>query len=86
MAWQVQEAKQRLSEVLRAAERNPQVITRHGRDVAVVIDIATYRRLAGVEVDLRDFLRHGPPLDDLELTRDDAPAPIVDLDERPATT
>nr|WP_297422305.1 type II toxin-antitoxin system Phd/YefM family antitoxin [uncultured Actinotalea sp.] len=70
MSWQVQEAKQRLSEVLRAAERGePQVITRHGEDVAVVIDIGSYRRLAGVQVELADFLRHGPDFDRLDLDR-----------------
>jgi prevent-host-death family protein len=81
MAWQVQEAKQRLSEVLRAAEESPQVITRHGHDVAVVIDIAQYRRLVGIEVDFTTFLRHGPAADGLELRRDTAPARVIDLDE-----
>lgn len=79
-AWQVQEAKQRLSEVLRAAEAGrPQVITRHGADVAVVIDIASYRRLAGVRVELGDFLRHGPSFDDLELDRSADTARVPDL-------
>ena len=74
MAWQVQEAKQRLSELLRAAEDSPQVITRHGEDVAVVVDIARWRRLTGVEVELVDYLRHGPVVDDLDVGRaDDGP-------------
>lgn len=75
MSWQVQEAKQRLSQVLRAAERGePQVITRHGQDVAVVIDIAHYRRLTGVQLELVDYLRHGPAFDDVDLHRaDDRP-------------
>jgi prevent-host-death family protein len=48
MSWQVQEAKQRFSEVLRAVEKDgPQTITRHGEEVAVVIDIAEYRKLTG---------------------------------------
>ena len=81
MAWQVQQAKQRLSELLRAAESSPQVITRHGRDVAVVVDIAAYRRLAGIEVDLKEFLRHGPFLDDLEIERSAEPARTVELGE-----
>ncbi|MGH3716562.1 MAG: type II toxin-antitoxin system Phd/YefM family antitoxin [Micromonosporaceae bacterium] len=43
--WQVQEAKQRFSEVLRAVEREgPQIITRHGEEVAVVISIEEYRK------------------------------------------
>jgi len=47
MRWQVQEAKQRFSEVLRAAESEPQIVTKHGEEIAVVIDIAEYRRLRG---------------------------------------
>jgi prevent-host-death family protein len=46
MSWQVQEAKQRFSEVLRAVEtEGPQTITRHGDEVAILIDIAEYRKL-----------------------------------------
>ncbi|GAA5105389.1 type II toxin-antitoxin system Phd/YefM family antitoxin [Haloechinothrix salitolerans] len=57
--WPTQDAKQRLSELLRAArEDGPQVVTKHGVDVAVVLDAAEYRRLAGldVEVDLKQAL------------------------------
>ncbi|MEK7415745.1 MAG: type II toxin-antitoxin system Phd/YefM family antitoxin [Planctomycetota bacterium] len=39
--WQLQEAKNRLSEVIHAAERQgPQTITRHGEPVALVMPIA----------------------------------------------
>lgn len=56
MSWQVQEAKQRFSEVLRAVEsEGPQTITRHGKEIAVVVDIQEYRRLAGGR---RDFVEH----------------------------
>lgn len=66
MIWQVQEAKQRLSEVIRAArEEGPQVVTRHGQEVAVVIDIADYRRLKGEIVGFREYLTSGPGFDDL---------------------
>lgn len=83
VTWQVQEAKQRLSEVLRAAESGrPQVITRRGEDVAVVIDIASYRRLAGVQVELADFLRQGPVLDDLDLQRSADVPRLPDLADR----
>lgn len=44
--WQVQEAKQHFSEVLRAVhEQGPQTITRRGEEVAVVVDINEFRRL-----------------------------------------
>jgi prevent-host-death family protein len=63
--WQIQDAKQRFSEMIRAVTRDgPQVITRHGEDVAVVVDIAEYRRLTGPGRDLADLLLGGPKIDD----------------------
>lgn len=65
MSWQVQEAKQRFSEVLRAVETDgPQTITRHGQEVAVVIDIAEYRRMTGRTKDPKDVLLGPPYFDD----------------------
>jgi len=65
MSWQVQEAKQRFSEVLRAVEKDgPQTITKHGQEVAVVIDIAEYRRLTGRTRDPKDVLLGPPYFDD----------------------
>lgn len=70
MPWQVQEAKQRFSELLRAANQDgPQVVTRHGEEIAVVIDIAEFHRLRGDVQNFKDFLRAGPDFEDLELTR-----------------
>jgi prevent-host-death family protein len=63
--WQIQDAKQRFSEMIRAVtSRGPQVITRHGEDVAVVVEISEYRRLARPPVDLAGILLGGPKLDD----------------------
>ena len=63
--WQIQDAKQRFSEMIRAVKgEGPQVITRHGEDVAVVIDIGEYRRLTRPAVDLASVLLGGPKLDD----------------------
>ena len=46
MRWQVQDAKQRLSELLRAAQsEGPQVVTRRGIEVAVLVPIDEWRRL-----------------------------------------
>ena len=71
--WQVQEAKQRFSELLRSAhDDGPQIVTRHGEEIAAVLDIAEYRRLKGEKVDFKTFLLSGPPyFDDLDqhLTR-----------------
>jgi len=63
--WQVQDAKQRFSEVIRAASsEGPQVITRHGEDVAVVVAIEEYRRLTRPATDLAGVLLGGPKFDD----------------------
>jgi prevent-host-death family protein len=62
--WQIQDAKQRFSEMIRAVTNDgPQVITRHGEDVAVVVDIGEYRRLTRPVVDLASILLGGPKLD-----------------------
>jgi prevent-host-death family protein len=63
--WQIQEAKQRFSEVIRAVgTEGPQVITRHGEEVAVIVDINEYRRLTRPIGNVAEVLLGGPPLDD----------------------
>lgn len=79
MSWQVQEAKQRFSELLRRArEEGPQVVTRHGEEVAVVVSAETYLKLTG-ERDFKAFLQCAPDLDALDIVRSDEVATVVDL-------
>lgn len=81
MIWQVQDAKQRFSELLRAAEAGePQIVTKHGEQVAVMIDIVEYRRLRGETVGFMQFLQSGPTIDgDLDIERSSAPPRDLDL-------
>jgi prevent-host-death family protein len=80
MRWQLQEAKQRFSEVVRAAHaQGAQFVTRHGEEVAVVLDIAEYRRMTGAEVEFKDYLRSAPDLDALEIVRPGQPARGIDF-------
>jgi prevent-host-death family protein len=59
--WQLQEAKNKFSEVVdRAQSTGPQEITRHGRKTAVVLSFKDYRRLKGREGSLVDFFRKSP--------------------------
>jgi antitoxin Phd len=70
--WQIQEAKNKLSSVVDEAIRSgPQVITRHGADVAVVLSYAEYRRVMASQGKLSEFFQ-GSPLAglDLDLERD----------------
>jgi prevent-host-death family protein len=70
MAWQVQTAKQRFSELVqRAVNEGPQIVTKHGRETVVVIDIEEYRRLRGEPMDFKEFLLSIPKGDDLEIER-----------------
>lgn len=60
-AWQMQEAKARLSEVVKRAELDgPQDITLHGRSVAVVLSRATFERLSGQRASVIDFMQASP--------------------------
>jgi prevent-host-death family protein len=62
--WQVQDAKQRFSEMIRAVtSEGPQIITRHGQDVAVIIEIGEYHKLTRPAADLTGILLGGPKLD-----------------------
>lgn len=80
MSWQLQEAKQRFSEVVRRAlEDGPQVVTRHGRDSVVILAAREYERLAGSRTDFKEFLRSAPDLASLKLARDRRPARRVRL-------
>jgi prevent-host-death family protein len=71
--WQMQEAKARLSELVKRAEsEGPQDITLHGKSVAVVLSRATFERISGSERSLVDFMCQSPlyALEDIEFERD----------------
>ena len=48
-SWSVQDAKNRFSEVVEAARRMPQTVTKHGKPAVVVVDVAEYERLRHLE-------------------------------------
>ena len=80
MVWQLQDAKQKFSQLVqRALDEGPQVVTRHGEAVVVVVAADEYRRLAGGTADLRDFLLSGPDLSALDLERSTERAREIDL-------
>ena len=59
--WQLQEAKNRLSELVQKARLDgPQVITLHGRDAVVVMSAAEFQRFAKPRGSLVDFIRKSP--------------------------
>jgi prevent-host-death family protein len=71
--WQMQEAKARLSEVVKLSEsEGPQDITLHGRSVAVVLSRSAFESLSGNGHSLVEFMRRSPlyGLEEIEFDRD----------------
>jgi prevent-host-death family protein len=68
--WQIQEAKNKLSEVIaRALKQGPQLITRHGEKTVVVVSFVEYEKLRKSQGRLSEFFR-ASPLACVDLTRD----------------
>jgi antitoxin Phd len=70
--WQLQEAKNRFSEVVnKALTEGPQTVSRHGEEVVVILSKAEYSRLKKSQSSLLDFFRQSPLVGmDLDLERD----------------
>ena len=47
--WSVQDAKNRFSEVVEAARRKPQTVTKHGKPAVVIVAADEYERLHKLE-------------------------------------
>jgi len=80
--WQMQEAKAKLSEVIKDAEREgPQEITLHGKPVAVVLSREHYERLTGTGESLVAFMRRSPlyGVEEVKLERDKSLTREVEL-------
>ena len=73
--WQLQDAKARLSEVVKKAKsEGPQYITVHGEPSAVVLSETDYRRLTAPQQRFVDFIHDSPLYGvELDLERDRSP-------------
>ncbi len=79
MRWQLQEAKAKLSELVKRAEtEGPQEITVHGEIKAVVLSQTAYEKLLAPQPTLWEALKRAP-LDGIELDLERDP----DATERP---
>ena len=70
--WQMQEAKARMSELVKRAQTQPQDITLHGKSVAVVVSREAFDRLLQTQDSLVEFMRRSPlyGADDIGFERD----------------
>jgi antitoxin Phd len=59
--WQLQDAKNRFSELVETALRSgPQIVTRRGEDAVVVVPARTYRDLTTPKGTLLEFFARSP--------------------------
>lgn len=71
-SWPIHEAKARLSDLVKQAQRQPQQLTSHGQPVAVVVSAEAWQRQQQEGESLVSFIRRSPlaGADDLVLERD----------------
>jgi antitoxin Phd len=71
MTWQVQDAEARFSEFLDASlEPGPQIVTRRGKEEAVLVRIDEWRRLQDARPTLKDLLlADSPRIEDMMIPK-----------------
>jgi len=70
MAWQLQEAKAKFSQLVqKAIDEGPQTVTRHGKGAVVVLSIKEYAKLRERGPSLKEVLMSGPE-GELDLERE----------------
>jgi antitoxin Phd len=74
--WQLQEAKNKLSEVIEEAiHQGPQVITKRGVEVAIVLSYQEYQKMFSAQQKLSTFFQTSPLAEvELDLSRDKSDA------------
>ncbi|MCX7049774.1 MAG: type II toxin-antitoxin system Phd/YefM family antitoxin [Candidatus Sumerlaeota bacterium] len=79
--WQLQEAKNRFSEVVnRAQTEGPQTITRRGKETAVILSMEDYQAMTKPRESLVEFMRKSPWRGvDLNISRSKEPSREIDL-------
>jgi prevent-host-death family protein len=72
MIWQLQDAKSKFSQVVnRAIKDGPQIVTRHGEEVVVILSVDDYHRMIKPKPSLLALLLESPLMNSgLEILRD----------------
>ena len=72
MIWQLQDAKNKFSELVDTAlAQGPQTVTKRGQEAVMVISVKDYKRLSKSKSSLIDVFRMAAPFSDgLDLSRD----------------
>ena len=70
--WQLQEAKNRFSNLVkRAQHEGPQIVTKHGKKAVVVLSVDDYRKMSRPKTTLLEFMQKSPLSGiDIDISRD----------------
>jgi len=79
--WQLQEAKNKFSQVVDCAcKEGPQIVTRHGKETVVILSLEDYQELLKPQNSLVDFFAASPLKGlNLDLERNSSAPRPVDL-------
>ncbi len=81
-SWPLKDARQHLDSVIEQTNNGPQIITVQGKEAAVLLSIAEYRRLEPVQPKLSAFFRDSPLCDtEIDLKRDSSLPRNIELDD-----
>ncbi len=70
--WQLQDAKNKFSNLVENAQKNgPQIVTKHGKEAVVVLSIDEYKQLSKPKTPLVNFFQNSPlAKEKIEMERD----------------
>lgn len=79
--WQLQEAKNKFSNLVdKARHDGPQIVTRHGKESVVVLAFEDYQKLNKPKSDLLSFFKNSPLFGiNIDLTRDKSSSRDIEL-------
>ena len=80
--WQLQEAKNKFSQLVANAKKTgPQIVTKHGKEAVVILSFEDYQNIIRPKNNLIEFLRKSPlsqsELDFSELRQKDKPRDVT---------
>jgi len=79
--WQLQEAKNKFSELVeKAQQEGPQIVTKHGKESVVILSIEEYKKIVKPKSNLFQFIQSSPLSRALiNIERDKSPGRDIEL-------
>lgn len=78
--WQLQEAKAKLSNLVKLCHKEPQIISIRGENKAILLSMSDYHQLICAEDDLVTFFRNSPLMGiSIDTGRDQSSGRDIDL-------